>query len=649
MLQLLINGRNIDLLNDNSVSLVLRSKMYQGSQGSRTWTLRCARTAHNAGIIGVMLNARQYVAPAAVYYGGIMLINGEARLMGWDDAAYSVVVVASASTAHIDDQRKVVDVLRAYVEAHGGWGQWTPPSGKHIGSNVEGKQGGRWVLADWWDYSQRSMAYLVEMLGDVDAQPWPTAWAAEQSKMQQYRIAPTDTMQFGGWTGAVAGGYNRMPYDVVQGKGTLKNGVYGGGGDGYYFIEFRDIKAYYEQDQFAHLTLKERSGSEGMACLMRYQGTIYFGWIVYQWDSINPTGTTTLAKFGDALSCRPYVAVGYDLTSPVRAMVVVQCDELLAVFGWSNSGRLQVGSNHLANLVALAQGYPTQVYVSDIESVSYTVRECAIEQRRGSPNGLQRDTEGYASLGYLYYTTANVYPDTQYPILGAFGNTTIGDFTRFALYVLGLDIDAQGTSEQYLSNMAQMQANSLTATFEARSDGDTQQSSAKPPVKGANGFTFTQGGQGTALQHPYKGLQDYGAAKWSPLTQGGVPIEGQYAGAYQTTQEAADAQQYKGSGVWVWYEQYKTDLGYGEMMFPSPPTPPIAFRPIRPQPTPAPTTAVTLPSRGVKYVARGRCSASEAIAMGKCGSVRLVGRAESGAVEQVTWSSSGDVEVVFWA
>lgn len=646
MLQLFAQGQQIDLLNDNSVSVVIRFKMFQGSQGSRTWTLRCGRTASNVKIFEGMKLARQYTLPAEVYYGGQPLVRGEMRLMGWDDAAYSVVVVASASTAHIDDQRKVVDVLRAYVEAHGGWGQWTPPSGKHIGSNVEGKQGGRWVLADWWDYSQRSMADLVEMLGDVDAQSWPTAWAAAQDKMHKYRIAPTDTMQFGGWTGAVAGGYNRMPYDVVQGKGTLKNRATGAGGDGYYFLEFRNLNAYYDDDQFAHLTLKERSGSEGMACLMRYNGTIYFGWIVYQWDSINPTASTTLAKFGDALSCKPYVAVGYDLTSPGREAWIVQCDELLAVFGWSNSGRLQVGSNHLANLVALAQGYPTQVFISDIESVSYTVRECAIEQRRGSPNGLQRDTEGFASLGYLYYTTANVYPDTQYPILGAFGDTTIGDFTRFALYVLGLDIDAQGTSAQYLAQNTMIEATSLVASIEARSDGNTQQSSAKPPVKGANGFTFTQGGQGTALQHPYKGLQDYGAAKWLPLTQGGVPIEGQYAGAYQTTQEAADAQQYKGSGIWVWYELYTLDLGYGDMYFPSPPNAPIAFRPI--QPTPAPTTAVTLPSRGIKYVARGRCSAVEAVAMAGRGSITIQGRGVSGAVEQVTWSSSGDVEVVFW-
>lgn len=648
MLQLLIQGRNIDLLNDNSVSVVMRSKMFQGSQGSRTWTLRCGRTANNEAVFRAMLANRDYVAEAAVYYGGVMLVRGDARLMGWDDAAYSVVVVASASTAHIDDQRKVVDVLRAYVEAHGGWGQWTPPSSKHIGSNIEGKQGGRWVLADWWDYSQRSMADMVEMLGDVDTQSWPTQWAALQDKMQKYKIAPTDTMQFGGWTGSVAGGYNRMPYDVVQGKGTLKNKATGSGGDGYSFLEFRDIKAYYEQNQFAHLTLKERSGSEGMACLMRYQGTIYFGWIVYQWDSVNPTGTTTLAKFGDALSCKPYVAVGYDLTSPARAMGVVQCDELLAVFGWSNSGRLQVGSNHLANLVALAQGYPTQVYISDIDSVSYTVRECAIEQRRGTPNGLQRDTDGFASLGYLYYTTANVYPDTQYPILGAFGNTTIGDFTRFALYVLGLDIDAQGTTAQYLAQNTMIEATSLTASIEARSDGDTQQSSAKPPVKGANGFTFTQGGQGTALQHPYKGLQDYGAAKWLPLTQGGVPIEGQYANAYMTSQEAADAQQYKGRGVWVWHELYTTDIGFGEVYFPTPPSPALALigRPIN-QPAPT-TTAVTMPSRGVKYVARGRCNAVEAVAMAGRGSITIQGRGISGAVEQVTWSSSGEVEVVFW-
>ena len=167
MLQLFAQGQQIDLLNDNSVSVVMRSKMFQGSQGSRTWTLRCGRTANNVEIFEGMKSARQYALPAEVYYGGQPLVRGEIRLMGWDDAAYSVVVVASASTAHIDDQRKVVDVLRAYVEAHGGWGQWTPPSG-HIGTHLEGGQQGRWAVADWWDCSARSMAQVLAMLSDVD-------------------------------------------------------------------------------------------------------------------------------------------------------------------------------------------------------------------------------------------------------------------------------------------------------------------------------------------------------------------------------------------------------------------------------------------------------------------------------------------------
>lgn len=626
MLQLFARGQQIDLLNDISVSVVMRSKMFQGSQGSRTWTLRCGRTSNNVEIFEGMKSARQYTLPAEVYYVGQPLVRGEMRLMGWDDAAYSVVVVASASTAHIDDQRKVVDVLRAYVEAHGGWGQWTPPSG-HIGTHLEGDQQGRWAVADWWDCSARSMAQVLAMLSDVDNDSlWPSAWAAEQPKMQQYLLYPTDSMQFGGWTGEVAGGYNRMPYDVVQGNGTLKNRWTGAGGDGMGFIEFRGVSEYGDTGCY---WMADRA--EYMAGIFRYGSNTFMAYVVADAASTDATPEwVTLAKFGDPLNVRPYV-VAIHSAGAFGDYEMVRVDEMLALFGWQSG----VGTIHLTNAAecsAVCRGTPTSVYTSEVVKIGHTVQEQPIAMRRGSPNGLPTEA---TMLGDLYYSTAKTYPAVEYPILGAFAEVTCGDLARFCLWVLGLDIDAQGTSEQYLAQNTMIEVTSLVATIETRSDGDTQQTSAKPQVLGANGFTFTRGGN-SAVSVPFSGLSLVAPLGWVSS----VPIAG-----YATTAEAPNAEEYKGAGVFVFFRLYDASGYY----WPQPPTAPYAFARRIGQGAPSPATpAPTLPARAVKYVARGRCSAVEAVAMAGRGSITIQGRGVSGAVEQVTWSSSGDVEVVFW-
>ena len=417
-----------------------------------------------------------------------------------------------------------------------------------------------------------------------------------------------------------------MPYDVVQGSGTLKNRWTGAGGDGMGFIEFRGVSEYGDTGCY---WMADRA--EYMAGIFRYGSNTFMAYVVADAASTDATPEwVTLAKFGDPLNVRPYV-VAIHSVGAFGDYEMVRVDEMLALFGWQSG----VGTIHLTNAAecsAVCRGTPTSVYTSEVVKIGHTVQEQPIAMRRGSPNGLPTEA---TMLGDLYYSTAKTYPAVEYPILGAFAEVTCGDLARFCLWVLGLDIDAQGTSEQYLAQNTMIEVTSLVATIETRSDGDTQQTSAKPQVLGANGFTFTRGGN-SAVSVPFSGLSLVAPLGWVSS----VPIAG-----YATTAEAPNAEEYKGAGVFVFFRLYDASGYY----WPQPPTAPYAFSRRIGQGAPSPATpAPTLPARAVKYVARGRCSAVEAVAMAGRGSITIQGRGVSGAVEQVTWSSSGDVEVVFW-
>ena len=247
-IQLIADGVNIDLLSGQNIAVTFRSKFFQSEQGSRTWQIKCARTPTNVVFFDQKINSRTFVVSNVIlFFGGIELIRGSLRILGYDDTAYNVILISAASTSLIDDQRKIVDIFRDEINRRGGFGA-ADLSDFHSGSQLGGMADGRWLFSDYWDYSLPTMASEIKRIKNADnsGAVWPSdEFLNSNANLNKYRFCATDTIQLGGWSGEIINSnVNRLPAHVYGGFGRFRNKFRNNLEQDLHFIEFDKLDIY---------------------------------------------------------------------------------------------------------------------------------------------------------------------------------------------------------------------------------------------------------------------------------------------------------------------------------------------------------------------------------------------------------------------
>lgn len=644
MIQVLIANNNIDLANGTAISLVFRSKMFGAAQGARTWTLRCGRTATNELVFGEMQRVRRYEAPAVVLFGGIPMVRGRMRLTGWDNAGYSVVVVADASTSLADDKRTVLQLFREWCDQRGGYGA-ADTSTMWRGTFERGDMSDRWMVSDWFFGSVPQLGPLIKMLRTIDTAPerWPSdEWLDAQPYMAKVGLYGAEPVQVGGWTGLIncPVDRNKLTYDVVQ----CEADVYEGGYAPSYIlgrVKYLDLRGMSDYPAGTGLRIREFGQNTVYWAQGRGADGSYAQGYVCSADGAPAAQGATLLPTGSWLACKPYIAVSH---TEATHTAIIQLEELLSVsvVGIGTA----VGYLTTAQLIDIQrrQHVLHNLTPADVQEVSYTVQERAIDDIRandmaGAPSIVNGQAYWPEKQRPSLYYSPTARPAMVYEPLSSYGALTVSDIAQLCLHVLNLDIDTQGSTGAMLSQTALLEATGYTAEVVAATDIEgQQQGSAKQGVVAANGVELIRGG--TAVE-PLKlaniSAVQFFSAKY-PRKQ--LPTDPDFP-TWGTTLAASTA------------EKSNTEKGAWLMMadtFPYPYawSPPLFLGRRIGATAPASPTQPAAISRGIKYTARGRVNAAQLMALKPDGRIQLQGYGIGGVVEQITWSSSGEVEVVFW-
>lgn len=640
MLQVLIDGQNIDIDNTANVAIIKRSKFF-GSLNTRTWTIKAGRTTANIGVLGQMIEQKKYTARAAIYYGGLKLVGGTVQILGYDNISFSLSITSDGSSTLLDDNRTVLEFIRQLYERRGGFGV-ADLSDQWQGTFERGNMGGRWYIADWFAGSIPQFDKIIEYLRNADESPerWPSdEWVQQQRILSQYGLYGTKPIQIGGWSGIcnVADGRNKLPYDFVQ---CVADVYVGGYAPSYLHGEFKylDTRGMAQYPENTGFKFKSKGSNVGIWAQGKTESGSYIQGFVCTESPVAVANGATLISSGDWVSVRPCVVYGDAISMATSNMcAILQLAELQSVALVSMPFAAGYHSaREIAEIQAL--GGFVDLVASDIAEVSYTVQERPIEDVRGNDiAGAPAITNGVASWPENYrpsfYFSPKARPAVAYEPLASFGGLKISDIAQVCLHVLGLNLDSMGSSASMLRESAVFCAESYKADIMAKADTSGQNSSSRQGVVGADGFCFIRGGaEVEPLVLNVNGGGFFGAA-WSVSSQNPTATM-----LWGTNAEAAGAEVQKDSGVYL----------LGANTFPSAYAwqPPIFMRPING----GDPIGTIVPSihKAVKYTAKGRGTVADLLQLHPNGTVRLEGTNIEGTVEQIQWSSSGAMEVVFW-
>lgn len=644
MLQVLIDGRNIDIDDSNSVAIVKRSKFF-GSLNTRTWTIKAGRTSKNIDVLGKMIDEKRYTARAAIYYGGLLLVGGTVQILGFDNLSFSLCITSDGSSTLLDDNRTILEFVRQLYERRGGFGiadlsdQWQ-------GTFERGNMSGRWYIADWFAGSIPQFDFILRTLRNADESPerWPTdEWIAQQRILSQYGLYGTKPMQIGGWSGEcnIAEGRNKLPFDFVQCVADVYVSGYAPAylrGE-YKYLDTRGMAQYPENTGFK---FKNKGSNVGVWAQGRTESGGYVQGYVCSESPVAVANGATLISSGDWVAVRPCVVLGDVISMTTSSVcIITQITDLQSVALVSMPF---AAGYHSAREIAEIQatGGFLDLVASDLAEVSYTVQERPIEDVRGNDiagaPAIENGEAGWRSdYRPSFYFSPKARPAVAYEPLASFGELKISDIAQVCLHVFGLDLDSMGNSGSMIGETAVFCADSYKADIMAKANTTGQNTSSKQGVVGADDFIFVRGGgEVEPLRLNIKGGGHFGA-QWAVSAQNPFATP-----CWGTNADAATAEVQKDSGVYL----------LGANTFPAPYAwqPPIFLGKKIGSNAPTTPTNTVAPSiyKAVKYTAKGRGSVADLLRLKPNGSVRLEGTSIMGTVEEIRWSSSGQMEVVFW-
>lgn len=624
-IQLIADGVNIDLLSGQNITVTFRSKFFQSEQGSRTWQIKCARTPANVVFFDQKINSRTFVVSNVIlFYGGIELIRGSLRILGFDDTAYNVILISAASTALIDDQRKIVDIFRDEINRRGGFGA-ADLSDFHSGSQLGGKADGRWYICDYWDYSLPTMASEIKRIKNADKSGavWPSdGFLNSNANLNKYRFCATDTIQLGGWSGEIIkSNVNRLPAHVYGGFGRFRNKFRNNLEQDLNFIEFDKFDIYGDTAAFK---IRDANQNCSFIAIGEINGNKYAGHIVtdFQQDKYK----IKLAGLDDFINCKPYIAW---LADPLAMdFWVYRVEKLCMIIKIDRGGGAWFDKNKYHDLFRNLNFVDTPH--DSVSFVNFNVQELPIEQTRKSKHNITNFSNFLFNFDYWSPAVTSYYPNI------AFGDIRVCDVANFCLHVLDCDLDKENSASAALTEVTTFDAQNLICEFQTENDNiEIQNKSSAVGVTGADGFVFKRGGsEGTNLKTPFKG--------------GGVfynswRIDNFNFAAVGTTADAANAEIYKGSGVYIFSGQWYDSVNFGHVFLFS------AAAYIGPKiGSNQNSNKKTVISKSVKYTASGRGTGDFLLNLKKDGQISILGRGILGFIDEVQWDTSGGVKVVFW-
>lgn len=628
-IQLIADGVNIDLLSGQNIAVTFRSKFFQSEQGSRTWQIKCARTPANVVFFDQKINSRTFVVSNVIlFFGGIELIRGSLRILGYDDTAYNVILISAASTALIDDQRKIVDIFRDEINRRGGFGA-ADLSDFHSGSQLGGMADGRWLIGDYWDYSLPTMASEIKRIKNADnsGAVWPSdEFLNSNANLNKYRFCATDTIQLGGWSGEIIkSNVNRLPAHVYGGFGRFRNKFRNNLEQDLNFIEFDKLDIYGDTAAFK---IRDNNPNCTFIAVVEINGGKYAGHIVTDYSADHYQ--VKLAGLEDFINYRPLVAF---LPTPANFdFFIYRADKLCAIIKVDSGGGGWYNYNDYHNLFRNLNFVDTPH--DSISFVNFNVQELPIEQTRKSKHNITNISNFLFNFDYWSPVVTSYYPNL------AFGDIRVCDVANFCLHVLNCDLDTETSASVALTEVTQFDAQNLICEFQTENDNlEIQNKSSAVGVTGADGFIFKRGGgEGANLKTPFKG----GGTFPNTWLWGGQRVI-----LVGTTAEAANAEIYKGSGVYIFSGQWYDSLGFGDVFLFSAGA--FVGKKIGSnQNTNQSSNKKTVISKSVKYTASGRGTGDFLLNLKKDGQISILGRGILGFIDEVQWDTSGAVKVVFW-
>lgn len=628
-IQLIADGVNIDLLSGQNIAVTFRSKFFQSEQGSRTWQIKCARTPTNVMFFDQKINNRTFVVSNVIlFFGGIELIRGSLRILGYDDTSYNVILISAASTALIDDQRKIVDIFRDEINRRGGFGA-ADLSDFHSGSQLGGMADGRWLFSDYWDYSLPTMASEIKRIKNADnsGAVWPSdEFLNSNANLNKYRFCATDTIQLGGWSGEIINSnVNRLPAHVYGGFGRFRNKFRNNLEQDLHFIEFDKLDIYGDTAAFK---IRDDNQNCSFFAIGEINGNKLAGHVISDFE--NNGSRVKLAGLEDFINCRPYIAF---LQDAIQANFdIYRVDKLLLLIKIDSGGGNWYNYNDYHNLFRNLNFVDTPH--NCVSFVNFNVQELPIEQTRKSKHNITNISNFLFNFDYWTPSVTTYYPNL------AFGDIRVCDVANFCLHVLNCDLDKENSADAALTEVTTFDAQNLICEFQTENDNlEIQNKSSVVGVTGADGLIFKRGGGEVAnLKTPFKG----GGTFPNTWLFGGVRVL-----LIGTTAEAANAEIYKGSGVYIFSGQWYDNLNFGDV-FQFSAGAFIGKKIGSNQNSNQSSNKKTVISKSVKYTASGRGTGDFLLNLKKDGQISILGYGILGFIDEVQWDTSGAVKIVFW-